>query len=168
MEIPEIIIFNETKYRRMGGKRKYYLSQAKSNESRKKPKGLHVAIWEFYSGKKVKKGFHVHHKDGNTFNNDYSNLECISSKQHGKIPKNIDLQKARENLNKVRHLSIEWHKSEEGRKWHSENAKKSFIKRKQISKKCIYCNKKFNTKFYFKKYCDNKCAEHYRRKGPCF
>jgi hypothetical protein len=70
MEIQEVIEFNGIKYRLMGGKRRYYLSQSNTNAGRKRPKGLHVAVYEFYSGEKVQKGFHVHHKDGNCYNND--------------------------------------------------------------------------------------------------
>lgn len=79
----EKVTFNGVTYRLMGS-RKYYLSQSTTNEGRKAPKGLHVAIWEFFSGKTVPQGFHIHHKDGNTFNNEFSNLECLSRNEHCK------------------------------------------------------------------------------------
>ena len=81
MEIQKIITFNGIEYRLMG-QGKYYLSQSKSNEGRKYAKGLHVAIWEYYNGKEVPKGYCIHHKDGNTLNNDISNLECIEIREH--------------------------------------------------------------------------------------
>src|SRR3990167_129843 len=76
MEIQKIIEFNRIKYRLMG-KGRYYLSQSTTNQGRKNPKGLHVSVWEFHNKKEVPKGFHVHHKDSNTFNNDISKLECL-------------------------------------------------------------------------------------------
>ena len=86
MDVPETVIFNGKEYKLMGTG-KYYLSQARSNKERKNAKGLHVAIWEFYSGKTVPKGYIVHHKDGNPHNNNFENLECISRDEHKKIPK---------------------------------------------------------------------------------
>ena len=87
--VPKIIEFNGVAYRLMGTGR-YYLSQSNSNQGRKHPRGLHVAIWEFYNKKRVPKDYEIHHKDGNTFNNDISNLECISRIEHNKIPKNFN------------------------------------------------------------------------------
>ena len=84
MEIQKVIVFNGIEYKLMG-QGKYYLSQSKNNEGRKHAKGLHVAIWEFHNKKTVPKGYQIHHKDFNPYNNDISNLECISIKQHAKI-----------------------------------------------------------------------------------
>jgi len=116
MEIQKIIVFNGVSYKLMGGKRKYYLGQSTTNQGRKNPKGLHVAIWEFHNRKKVPKGYVVHHKDGNTFNNDFSNLECLSSGKHlsehfKKNWKNKEFRKkVKTNLNKIRPLATKWHK----------------------------------------------------------
>ena len=148
MEVQKLIVFNGVKYRLMGAKR-YYLSQSTTNKGRKGAKGLHVAIWEFYSGKTVPKGYVVHHKDGNHFNNDFSNLECISRNEHikkhiehlsecGRTPEKI------KQLSEIRELSKKWHASEEGKKWHSENAKKAMAKKrhKQI---CTECGQEYET-----------------------
>lgn len=45
---------------------------------------LHVYIYEFYNGK-IEKGYHVHHKDHNRFNNDISNLQLLTHSEHSKI-----------------------------------------------------------------------------------
>jgi hypothetical protein len=44
-------------------------------------------IYESYYGK-IPKGYHIHHIDGNPFNNDISNLQCVSAEEHTKIHKN--------------------------------------------------------------------------------
>lgn len=44
-------------------------------------------IYENHYGK-IPKGYHIHHIDGNPFNNDISNLQCLSPEEHSKIHKN--------------------------------------------------------------------------------
>ena len=149
MEHQNIIWFNGIKYRLMGAKR-YYLSQSTTNEGRRKAKGLHVAIWEYYSGKTVPKGYIVHHKDGDCFNNDYSNLECISISEHNKRHAKEKSERAKtkeqlEHLDKIRELSKEWHKSEAGKEWHRQHVKNSLAKAWAFNeeRECAYCGKKY-------------------------
>ena len=149
MEIQEVIEFNGKKYKLMGGKKRYYLSQSTHNAERRVAKGLHVAIWEFYSGKTVPKGYVVHHKDHNPFNNDFSNLECISRKQHLALHKEdrdqwCNSEEGKKHLVEIRELTKEWHHSEEGRKWHSEKSKRQFEKIRK-TKKCTQCGREFQT-----------------------
>lgn len=123
---PDEVVFNDVIYRLMGTKQ-YYLSQSKENSGRKGAKGLHVAIWEFYNQKKVPNGFCIHHKDGNTFNNDINNLECISShahfSEHGKMNWNNKEYRKRgiKQLDEARGKAISWHKSPKGLEWHQKN-----------------------------------------------
>jgi hypothetical protein len=44
-------------------------------------------IYESYYGK-IPKGHHIHHIDGDPFNNDISNLKCVSAEEHSEIHKN--------------------------------------------------------------------------------
>jgi hypothetical protein len=152
----------------MGGKRKYYLSQSTDYKKRKRAKGLHVAIWEFYSGQKVPKGWCVHHKDGDTFNNSFENLECIPRYEHDRIPKNVDVEKNKEHLAKIRPLTKAWHCSEEGRAWHKQHGKDGWKNRKPVKKICIECEKEFETYFPSRtKYCGGTCyARMWRREHP--
>jgi endogenous inhibitor of DNA gyrase (YacG/DUF329 family) len=167
MEIQETITFNGSEYRLMGA-RKYYLSQAKITSERKGAKGLHVAIWEFHNGKSVPEGFCIHHKNGNTFNNDIGNLECIPIKKHlsDHAHKNMQnpeyVKKNRNSLDVAREKASEWHRSEEGRKWHSENSKNCIRKEKKLI--CQSCGKEFESVFSDTRFCSNKCGERYRRK----
>ena len=60
--------------------KKYYLYTNERYFS-KGVKRMHVEVWKFYNGE-VPKNYHVHHKDGNTKNNNISNLECIEASIH--------------------------------------------------------------------------------------
>ena len=61
---PDKVDFNGVWYCRMGGQRRYYLSQSKKNSGRRGAKGLHVAIWEYHSGQSVPAGHEIHHRNG--------------------------------------------------------------------------------------------------------
>src|SRR3990167_10451676 len=77
----QTIIFNGEKFYRYQESRhrsfKLYFYNSKRH-------ALHRAIWEDNFGK-IPKGFHIHHKDGNTLNNEIENLECIDGKEHSKL-----------------------------------------------------------------------------------
>lgn len=160
MKNQEIVIFNGTEYRLMGSK-KYYLSQSRSNEGRRKAKGLHVAIWEFYNKRTVPHGYHVHHKDEDVFNNDISNLELIKKRKHlSEHSKKWHLEnkeKSNQMLDNIRDKAKEWHKSEEGRKWHSIHGKEAWESRSVYKNICSFCGKEFETKIYTTKYCSQNC-----------
>jgi hypothetical protein len=42
-------------------------------------------IWENYTGLKIPKGYHVHHKDGDRTNDNPENLICVSPEEHAKL-----------------------------------------------------------------------------------
>lgn len=146
MAIQKVIVFNGVKYRLMGTGR-YYLSQSTTNKGRIGAKGLHTAIWEFYSGQKVPKGFCVHHKDGDVFNNDFKNLECISRAEHfekhrEELIKRCQSPEHLEHLEKIRELASEWHKSPEGRAKASEVFKR-IAESKRETHVCPVCGRTF-------------------------
>lgn len=41
--------------------------------------------WEKHHGKKIPKGYHIHHIDGNKDNNSINNLLCVSPEEHKKL-----------------------------------------------------------------------------------
>ena len=167
MEIKKTIIFNGKKYCLMGTG-KYYLSQSKSNEGRRHAKGLHVAIWEYYNGREVPKGFCIHHKDHNPFNNDIGNLECVPINQHlsKHAKENLENKEFRirnkKNLDMARSKAIIWHKSKDGREWHSEHAKGKKEKDKQCI--CKNCGKSFFAAYRDAMFCSEACGSKYRAK----
>ena len=172
--VPKIIEFNGVAYRLMGTGR-YYLSQSNSNQGRKHPRGLHVAIWEFYSKKTVPRGWHVHHKDGNPHNNGYENLECLPAKEHRKIPKKIDRVAMGKNLERIRPLATAWHRSAVGRQWHREHARKIWEKSLRVGCLCCVCGGPFESYHANAKFCSQRCERkkavsegRYRENRICF
>lgn len=134
-------------------------------------KRLHVYVWEYYNGK-IKKGYHIHHKDKNKNNNEIENLEMLSPQEHQKIHAIFDeerKEKARKNLieNAVP-KSKEWHKSEQGKQWHSQHAV-DYWKNAEMKKYiCTFCGCEFETKNTYSEksnhFCSNNCKSAYRRK----
>ena len=92
-------------------------------------KRLHRYVWEKYYGE-IPKGHHVHHIDLDKSNNDISNLQLMSEEEHiklhGKLNRGVCTDNMRQNLDNIRHLTKEWHSSEEGHNWHKEQYKKNF------------------------------------------
>jgi hypothetical protein len=57
-------------------------------EAINKKKHLHIYFWEQANGKHPGKGWHIHHKDENKFNNEISNLELLKLGEHVSKHKN--------------------------------------------------------------------------------
>ena len=85
----------------------------------------------------IPEGFHVHHVDGNTANNNPENLVAIHPEEHLQITVEgwkrrggswKDQEAMAEHLDKIRPLTKEWHGSEEGLRWHREHAYRSIVR----------------------------------------
>lgn len=158
MEVPKIVVFNGVEYRLMGSGR-YYLSQSRTNEGRRHAKGLHVAVWEFYTGQTVPPGHEIHHKDGDTFNNDISNLECVPMREHRKMYRLSDPEKQIQHLKRIRGLAKDWHSSEEGHEWHKAHVAESLGKIKPRDCVCEQCGTTFQSRNYtYARFCSHNCA----------
>ena len=132
---------------------------------------MHRFVWLCERGE-IPKGYDIHHKDHDRSNNDISNLELVTKKQHSKLHyeelSDEEKQAKIDNFNnKARPKAIEWHKSEEGRKWHSEMVKKAHAEGK-LNKKSVFtcevCGKEFEVvarKGH--KFCSGACQQKYRR-----
>lgn len=142
-------IFNGEEYYLYTGERYF--------QARKKR--MHRVVWEFYNGK-IPKGYHIHHKDGNTHNNEISNLCLVSQKLHCRYEgkkryKNGELDKF---IYAGIEAAKEWHSSEDGIKWHSEHGKKTWLKREYFDKVCEVCGNNYKTPFPNRsKYCHQNC-----------
>ena len=171
---PEAVEFLGVTYRRMGGKRRYYLSTSTKNAERRKAKGLHVAIWEHANSALVPKGHEIHHKDGNTFNCSPENLECLPKAVHRSFSKpGMDMDKQRMHLDRVRDLTKAWHASPEGREWHRQNAIKNSrfqpgyrpeplkVKGTRI---CTVCEREFIYRNVRNTICSTSCHDRKRRR----
>lgn len=126
-------------------------------------KRMHVIVWEYYKGK-VPKGFHIHHKDENKRNNDISNLDLISKHDHAILHMTEERkERSRKIAANIRHLTKQWHSSEEGKKWHTEHGILGWENRQPFAIICKQCNKNFSTKLYHQLFCSNACRSAYRR-----
>ena len=152
-DVPDLVVFEGYKYRLSGN---YYRRNVWGSKG---PSNLHRAIWSSANGA-IPKGYDIHHVDGDTLNNELSNLECICAKQHqrehalkriadGTIPPISDLARARAAL---------WHGSETGLEWHSKNSKKSWLNRTWSEVSCQNCGQPFRTPFPSRsKWCHLNC-----------
>lgn len=133
-------------------------------------KRIHRYIWEFYNGE-IPEGCEIHHIDSDKSNNSISNLAMLPKKEHAKLHGNnqsdILLAKKRKNIKeKALPEAIKWHKSEEGRKWHSRHSLEIAKTIKEKEYICLNCGNKFYAKPYgLNKFCSNKCKACYRRKS---
>lgn len=130
-------------------------------------KRLHRVVWEYYNGP-IPPGYDVHHKDHNPANNEIGNLELVEQKKH-------QSQHSRESVSKDRGAFVErmlyagqfakeWHKSPEGRAWHSKHAKEQ-PPRERVEMVCDCCGKTYvaarnGAKHHF---CGPNCAAKFRR-----
>lgn len=157
--------FNGYKFTR-DDKTGYYLSSVIDGKRYR----LHRYIWEYYNGK-IPKGYHIHHKDHNKNNNEISNLELLTKKEHSKrhameITEETK-EKYRKNLDEnARPKAIKWHKSKEGREWHKKQYEVSLAKREKVKFICEYCGKEYETyKQQKNRFCSLKCKSAYRRES---
>lgn len=124
----------------------------------------HVWVWINTKGE-IEKFHHIHHKDGNKSNNDVGNLDKILDKDHYKLHLTDEKREwSRQWANEIRPLTKEWHRSEEGRKWHVEHGIKTWKERKEFEIECLFCKKKLMTKTYHQKYCHQNCKAKYARR----
>lgn len=132
---------------------------------------MHRFVWLCERGE-IPKGYQIHHIDGDKGNNDISNLELLTTsehmKLHGESLTEEERQKRRDNLNtNARPKAIEWHKSEEGRKWHSETTKRLIEEGKLNKKKkftCEVCGKEFEQVYkQGHKFCSGACKQKWLR-----
>ena len=132
-------------------------------------KHLHQYVWEKEHGP-IPKGYEIHHIDGNTMNNDITNLMMVTIKEHKEIhANNISEERMdylRKNLDKnARPKAIKWHKSEKGSEWHKKHYET--MKEKLHAKhefKCECCGEIFEgVNNGVNRFCSNKCISRFRR-----
>lgn len=126
---------------------------------------LHREIWKAAHGP-IPPGHHIHHKDGNPLNNSLDNLECVPSAEHLQYHGDQPPSKAKiDHLEKVRHLAAQWHRSEEGRNWHSQHGKEVWQAAAPKQYTCEQCGRNFESATLHGKtrFCSNNCKAAWRR-----
>jgi endogenous inhibitor of DNA gyrase (YacG/DUF329 family) len=140
----------------------YYLNGTTSER-------LHRYVWEHEAGP-IPRGFQVHHIDRDKTNNSIDNLCLVSEVGHQRLHAMLEPNeevKARRlaAIEKARAAACEWHKSEEGRAWHSQQAKEIFRNMEPVTFTCLHCGKQFEALPVGKHiYCSNACRSAARRK----
>jgi len=134
----------------------------------RKGKRLHRAVWEAYNGD-IPEGYHVHHMDGDRSNNQIENLALVPGIEH--IANHAREESRRENGRKAIAIAVqiapEWHRSEEGRKWHSEHVKQYWDNAPMQTYVCDFCGKEYQTRcvrYSGHHFCGPNCKMKYRRR----
>ncbi len=132
-----------------------------------RPSFLHRDVWEYHNGP-IPEGHHIHHIDCNPGNNDPSNLECLTGEEHyahhrKENANNPEWLAARQaQMDHARTFASEWHRSEEGRAWHSEKARKQWENPTVKVGVCTHCGDMYESPMPGD-YCSNKCKSAARR-----
>lgn len=140
--------------------RGYYLSTKKYKGKRIR---LHRYKWMMEKGE-IPEGHHIHHIDGDATNNDISNLQLISPREHVLLHPNPPIPE--EQIQDFIEKAKKWHRSKEGREWHSQHIKKIQSNFKERTSICQYCDNEFTTQnMKIPKFCSLKCKAANRRKS---
>ena len=128
---------------------------------------LHRYIWIVERGP-IPKGYCVHHIDGNVDNNTISNFALMLAHDHavhhGETAPEERKQRCTQVLRANSREAAEWHHSEEGRKWHSQNAKKQMARLEFKTYTCKCCGKEFRSRApQGGTFCGNNCKSKWRR-----
>jgi len=109
---------------------------------------LHRAVWENANGP-IPEGAQIHHKDGDTLNNDISNLVAVTPAEHASEHEDMYSEEykqfRRQHLEKIRPLTVAWHGSEEGLAWHKKHGRESYKTRVPVDRVCIQCGKNYQS-----------------------
>jgi len=132
---------------------------------------LHREIWKHHNGSIPNKHV-IHHVDGDKTNNDIENLICVPKtmhiSQHSKEWFTDPVNKTNSNahLDKIRPMTKDWHASEEGHIWHSNNAKTSLCTIPETLHICDFCGDEYmSVEHGNNKFCSNKCKAAARRES---
>ena len=126
----------------------------------KKGRRLHRTVWESHNGP-IPKGYHVHHKDGDTSNNDIANLELLHGSEH--LSLHMRDRPPVPFTDRAREAAAEWHRSEEGKAWHREHyERQGGVMHVRVDRVCECCGKSFVGDFK-SKFCSNNCKSKARR-----
>jgi hypothetical protein len=127
---------------------------------------MHHKVWEFYNGVR-RKGYHIHHINGNSWDNRIENLEEVEAFKHlSEHAKNMSEEHKKKFQEAGIEAAKEWHSSEEGKIWHSEHGKKIWEDREYIKKICEECGNEYETRHSgISKFCHLNCRAKSNRRS---
>lgn len=114
----------------------------------------------------IPKGYHIHHRNENKSDNRIENLELIEQGRHSRHHYTEEKRQfSRLLVEKIRPLTKEWHRSNEGRLWHKYHAAKfKFGNWEPLKYTCQCCNKEYLSKKRSRtRFCSNACKSQWRR-----
>lgn len=159
------IIYNGKKYTCVPNhkdKRRRYLASTTNRGE----KYLHRQVWIDNFGQ-IPKGYHIHHKDENIYNNDIANLACISRVDHFLEHKEQTMSWSRseenkKNLRKHQPKASLWMKTDEAKRHFRQIGKKNALN-SIVKRTCATCESEFDGCELIKeaKFCSKKCKSIY-------
>lgn len=126
---------------------------------------LHRIVWEKANGRPVPDGFHVHHANENTADNDPSNLVLVSSAEHSRIHHKGKCSKHQlSHIRRVQKLSCAWHATPEGRSFHRKAVRAQLANLQPVEVVCAHCGDKRTIKPMGRhgkgiRFCSAKCRK---------
>ena len=151
-EDTRVIEYRGVEYRRAHSNR-YYVPYGRWSSVPDR-EALHRDVWSDANGK-IPEGHHVHHVNGDYDDNSIENLVCLPAKEHMRLHSPSE---------EARTKAAEWHRSEEGRKWHSENGKQAWVGREPATVFCEVCGTEYETLVPSRsRFCSNACKSQRRR-----
>lgn len=158
---------------------RYYQCGDKSGHGETGERLLHRVVWALSNGP-IPAEHHIHHRNGDWTDNRLDNLECISAQDHiAHHAKELwadDEYRARmtDHLDLVREKAADWHRSKEGRAWHSVHGRATWENRETETVVCSVCGELYEAHFSQRsRFCSRSCEqkESYQRhktaKGVC-
>jgi len=134
-------------------------------------KRIHRYVWEYYNGE-IPEGYQIHHRDKDKSNNDISNLELMPFTAHAKLHNSENAAIRHEEMvvnlkENALPKAVEWHQSDEGKRWHKEHynnmSHKLHTEEKMV---CEMCGCEYVGKVSAEnRFCSNKCKSAWRRKS---
>lgn len=135
---------------------------------------LHRDIWVAHNGP-IPDGYEVDHRDGNPFNNAIENLQLLTNAEHVEKHREGWREQSRRRAAAVAPdvraamlwAAAEWHRSAEGREWHSGHAKRVAMGIPLVDRACVRCGKEYRVKAHAKwsRYCSGKCRAYARKES---
>lgn len=164
----EVIVFQGVKFRRYPDSKnrteRVYFTPGHADRAKGVGR-LHEEIWKAAHGP-IPAGYHIHHADHDPLNNDLSNLVCIPAgdhhRHHAAESEWLGSDRCLEHLAEIRPKAAEWHRSPEGRAWHSEHARRVAADWQPVEATCEHCGERFES-VRPGRFCSNKCKSAWRR-----
>lgn len=119
----------------------------------------------------IPEGMGVHHLDHNPLNNDPGNLGLMDLREHTRYHsfERFELPEYRannlEHMDRIRPLTVAWHRSDEGREWHRQHGIEAYAKREPQRFTCEQCGAEYESlnRGDGTRFCSNKCKSAWRR-----